>query len=275
MRVLKKIWQRFFGPGRQEKERFASEVERIKKDLDDVKGMVEAWHAVEESKVEKVLDWYDKAVEILQDRHLHPMARLAAADEEYEELIEDYVRKLIRASEGEKAAVEDIDEIRSTAERVLRFEQNKMEEKKAVMEKQLRAGGQRWADRRETALEDLKRARERIEMVTPRDRKDMHQWGAYYRERARTLENDAIDVVARMRWANHPDKARMEREYLDLLGRLVKGEDVEAEFHELEGKMGGVVAEEARRIREKFSRFFDGDGVFALRAEKRKQVTTQ
>ncbi len=115
----------------------------------------------------------------------------------------------------------------------------------------------KWAELKEKVLKDLATEVERQKIIVPKDRTDDNQWKVFYQECVARLENAAVSLPARMVWVTHaPKNEKLVEEYLATIDRILKGEKVEERAHKLESAMASIILEDARRIREKYAKFF-------------------
>ncbi|MEM3154903.1 MAG: hypothetical protein QW165_05075 [Candidatus Woesearchaeota archaeon] len=113
-----------------------------------------------------------------------------------------------------------------------------------------------WSELRAAAVKDLETERAELARSLPRDEKDIAQWKAYYQRRVVCLENEAINIAARLIWTNCSDKEGLIRRYLDILNLLIQGINREEDLHVLESMMKVYVQSEARRLRAEHPEFF-------------------
>jgi len=113
-----------------------------------------------------------------------------------------------------------------------------------------------WEQLRNTAAKDIELEQQRLDAITPKDPNDLTHWKAYYQERVARLENESVNIAARLFWTNRSEKAGMIKRYFDVLDMLIKGVNKEEDFHVLESMMNAMVKSEARRLRKEHPEFF-------------------
>jgi hypothetical protein len=113
-----------------------------------------------------------------------------------------------------------------------------------------------WEQLRNTAAKDIELEQQRLETITPKDPSDTTLWKTYYQERVARLENEAVNIAARLFWTNRSEKAGMIKRYFDVLDMLIQGVNKEEDFHVLESMMNAMVKSEARRLRREHPEFW-------------------
>jgi len=244
-----------FGPKREERKKCRAELEKLMHDLETVAKATDSPHESHDQK----LVWFKKRLDILRQDDLHPVARIASS-EVFHDMVLDYVRKLKAAVHGNKEAHEETKDIRQKCKTVLADERSRIEEHIQQLESVL-SQTVKWQQRKAQALEDYDISLQRFDMLKPKDTNDWHEWKTYYTGRVKVLENPAIDVAARMLWTSHEQREALIKKYYELLNKLIGGEEVEQEFHEIEAHMEAIVDQESRRIRDKYSEFFEVEGL--------------
>jgi hypothetical protein len=114
----------------------------------------------------------------------------------------------------------------------------------------------KWGQLRNSAAKDIELEQQRLETITPKDPTDTAQWKTYYQERVARLENESVNIAARLFWTNRSEKAGMIKRYFDVLDMLIKGVNKEEDFHVLESMMNSMVKSEAKRLRREHPEFF-------------------
>jgi len=241
----------------KKKEDYSNEIAEV---LSDKKVIQSQLSEPDKDDPEKVAASVEKRIKLLTDESLHPIARLKAAVTDYDDLISDYVKKL---KSGNHEALYEIQDTRAKVGNVLHDELKMLKAELSFAEQALgkkeefaSGEGVKWAELQTTALEDLNIARARIEIIIPRDKKDMSEWKSYYRARISILENNAINIAARLLFTSHKTKNAIIEQYLKLLNKLLMKEGIEKLFHHLETRMESMVASESRRIRLQYPQFF-------------------
>lgn len=114
-----------------------------------------------------------------------------------------------------------------------------------------------WTQRRETAIKDLAEQRKHLGGLIPKNDDPLSpKWKPYYQARVLALENDALDMTARLVWANRSDKEGLIKRYLNVLDMLIQGINREEDLHVLESMMKVSVQAEARRLRREHPEYF-------------------
>jgi hypothetical protein len=115
----------------------------------------------------------------------------------------------------------------------------------------------KWRQTRETAVKDIENQRAYLSAVIPKNSNpESPEWQPYYQQRVLGLENESLNIAARLVWTNRSDKEGLIRRYLDILQNLIDGQDKETDLHVIESIMGVACSKEATRIRDAYPRFF-------------------
>jgi len=242
---------------------FAAEAEKVLEDQARIDKLRNNARPDDRADPLKMAVWCTKRLKLLRNSEFHPVARLTATDG-YGEMISDYAEKLNSAAQDNKAALKEVLDTKAKVDNLLQEETKRLEKeidqwkiKAANREEYSFVAGGRWNDLKNAMEKDMKIAKQRVEMIVPRDKEDMYQWKSYYIQRVKILERDAINIAARTTFTAHKHKKQLIQQYKDMLDRLIAGENDEKSFHVLESKMNSIVAEEAKLLRKKYPRFFD------------------
>ena len=115
----------------------------------------------------------------------------------------------------------------------------------------------KWQQLRDTAVKDIEEQRAHLRVVMPKDSNPASpEWQTYYQQRVLALENEALNIAARLVWTNRSDKEGLIRRYLDILQDLLEGQDKETDLHVIESIMEVACRKEAKRLRDSYPKFF-------------------
>jgi hypothetical protein len=115
----------------------------------------------------------------------------------------------------------------------------------------------KWKQTRETAVEDLEEQRAHLRAVMPKNSSpDSPEWQPYYQQRVLGLENESLNIAARLVWTGRSDKEGIIKRYLDILQNLIDGQDKETDLHVIESIMSVACSNDAKRIRDTYPQFF-------------------
>jgi hypothetical protein len=251
-----------FGPGKKSKEEYSSECAKVLADKEVIERQVQEVMPVDKNDPSQRIRFYAKRLEVLNDQSLNVVARLAAT-KMFFWTVDDYVKKLQLASQGNKDAVAEVNDIRAKTPNLVADEIKRLskkmgdwQEKERVMKEKAASEGAKLAGLKKQFWDDVHAETQRREIVLPRDKNDMSQWMTYYRERVARLENSAVSLPARMLWTNVENRDALMQEYIETVNRILLGKDTEEHLHQVEAQMQGVISMEARGVREKYPKFF-------------------
>lgn len=138
---------------------------------------------------------------------LHPVARLSILPR-YREFVDDFLKKMDSNDKNAHAYIADtmakIDIVlRDEIERARENEEHETEEK------------ERWTNLRANAITDQQFSRQ-----TLREKKE---YDSFVRAKRRILDDDTIDVSAKIVWVSLPNREELIKEYFTLLDEAVAG----------------------------------------------------
>src|SRR3990172_2955835 len=216
--------------GKKRAEGFAAEAEQVLADREDIVKLRQSLYPTNRDDLKQNLKWYSGRIPILQNKHYHPVAKLSFS-KRYDEMVVDYVNKLRQADAGDNAAIAEVKEIKSKAERLVNDELDYLKFKISKWENigekaQAYAADKDWTQEKEKAEKQLAEERELFEVVNPKNREDMTQWRSYYQQRIARLElpKKTLSPVVKMVWITSIKRNEREKkiqEYLGVLDKLI------------------------------------------------------
>jgi len=250
--------------GKKNVEGFAAEAEQVLADQADIIKIRQSLFPQNKEDSRQKLRWYRGRIPILENKRYHPVARLSFSDR-YDLMVEDFIKKLKQAEAGDKAAIDEVEAIRSKAPNLIRDELDYLKFKEAKWENISKKAQELaedkltdWPKLKEKAEKELAQEREKFEMASPKNKEDMSQWRSYYQQRVARLELNALSPVARLIWVTSMKKEEVERRiqtYLELLDRLIRGEHLEGQLHTIEKYVEIIVINEGIRLHRDYARF--------------------
>jgi hypothetical protein len=261
------MW-RFFAGKRSEQD-FAAEAEQVAAECEVIVKLRQSLYPQNKDDSKQMLKWYGGRIPVLENKHYHPVAKLSFS-ERYDEMVEDYVKKLGQAAAGDRAARAEVKEIRAKAVGLVAEELDYLKFKKAKWEdigEKARefVADKDWKHEKLKINAQLVEERALIAAAVPKNKEDMTQWGSYYRQRLSRLElpKKVLPLVAKIPWVlslKREERERKIQEYLGLLDRLIAGENLVDLLLKLENDIEILVINEALRLRRDYARFLQKPG---------------
>ncbi len=256
------LFEALFGK-KKSSDDFSAEAERVLYERAEILKLRESLRPKNKEDPQQKIKWYGDRIPILENEFHHPVASLSFSDR-YDDMVEDYVRKLKEAAAGNRKAAAEVEAIKSRASILIKEELDYLKTKKAKWEK-IKEDLKVSTEANRSELKDkidgeIAREQELQDIAFPKNKEDMTQWKSYYRQRISRLELQSVCAAARLVWVTSFSKNRIDvliKSFIDLLNKMVAKEPgAELMFHEMEVLIESIVKAEAVRLRKSYPQFF-------------------
>lgn len=256
------LFEALFGK-KKSSDDFSAEAERVLYERAEVLKLRESLRPKNKEDPQQKIKWYGDRIPILENEFHHPVANLSFSDR-YDDMVEDYIRKLKEAAAGNRKAASEVEAIKSRASILIKDEIDYLKSRKAKWER-IKEGVKVSTDANRVELRnkinvELATEIELKDIVSPKNKEDMTQWKSYYRQRVSRLELQSVSFVARLVWVTSFSKSKIDtliKSYIDFLEKTIAKEPgAEEMIHQLDALIGGIVKAEAVRLRGDHPEFF-------------------
>ncbi len=256
------LFEALFGK-KKSSDDFSAEAERVLYERVEVLKLRESLRPKNKEDPNQRIKWYGDRIPVLENEFHHPVSRLSFSDR-YDDMVEDYVRKLKEAAAGNRKSASEVEAIKSKASILIKEEIDYLRSGKAKWEKikeDLKVSTEfNRSELKDKIAGEIARERELQDIAFPKNKEDMTQWKSYYRQRVSRLELKSVSAAARLVWVSSFSKSKIDvliRNYVDYLNKTVAMEPgAEQMLHQFDALIEGIVKDEAVRLRKDHSEFF-------------------